>query len=71
MAIIDIGGVKVQYSSLQELGLSAKKALGEVEDKLIRLSREHKRLRRARRALKKMLGDHPANAAAACEEVAA
>lgn len=70
MAIIDIGGVKVQYSSLQELGVSAKKALAEVEEKLIKLAREHKRLRRARRALKKMLGDHPVNMAAAGERSA-
>jgi len=70
MATIDIGGVKVQYSSLQELGVSARKALTDVEDKLLKLAREHKRLRHARRALKKMLGDHPANAAAADESVA-
>jgi hypothetical protein len=70
MAIIDIGGVKVQYSSIQELGVSAKKALTDVEEKLIKLAREHKRLRRARQALKKMLGDHPANMAATDEPAA-
>jgi len=49
MNVIEIGGVKISYSSLQ--GLS--RTNGKLADAL----KELKKLRRAQRALKNMLGD--------------
>jgi len=63
MSTIEIGGVKVSYSSLQGLGQAVEVELADTEGKLGKAVKEVKRLRRARRALKKMLGGREAKPA--------
>ena len=56
MNIIEIGGVKINYSSLQGLGKAIEDELARTDVKLVAAVRELKKLRRAQRALKQMLG---------------
>ena len=71
MNIIDIGGVKISYSSLQGLGTAIEDELAKTNGKLVDAVKELKKLRRAQRALKQMLGDqktkptHPASSSGA------
>lgn len=71
MNIIEIGGVKISYSSLQGLGKAIEDELAKTDGKLMAAVKELKKLRRAQRALKQMLGDqktkpaHPASPAGA------
>ena len=68
MSKIEIGGVKISYSSLQGLGQALAAELVNTEGKLGKAVKEVKRLRRARRALRNMLGGQkakPAQAASA------
>jgi hypothetical protein len=60
MNVIDIGGVKISYSSLQGLGKAVEEELARTNGKLADAVRELKKLRRAQRALKQMLGDQKA-----------
>ena len=57
MSIIEIGGVKINYASLQGLGKAVEEELTRTDDKLVATLKELKKLRRARRALKQMLGE--------------
>ncbi len=57
MNVIDIGGVRISYSSLQGLGKAVEDELARTNGKLADAVRELKKLRRAQRALKQMLGD--------------
>jgi hypothetical protein len=63
MSIVDIGGVKINYSSLEGLGKAVSVELEKTEGKLIKAAEELKRLRRAKRALKQVLGGQAAKAA--------
>ena len=63
MSIIDIGGVKINYSSLQGLGKAIEEELSNTEDKLFKAIKGVKKLRRAKRALKQMLGEQKAKPA--------
>ena len=63
MSMIEIGGVKINYSSLQGLGAAVEAGLADSEGKLAKTLREVKKLRRARRALRKMLGEQKAKTA--------
>ena len=60
MNVIEIGGVKISYSSLQGLGKAVEDELARTNGKLADAVRELKKLRRAQRALKLMLGDQKA-----------
>jgi hypothetical protein len=60
---MEIGGVKISYSSLQGLGKAVEEELARTEEKLVKAFRELKKLRRARRALKQMLGEQKARPA--------
>ena len=57
MNIIEIGGVKINYSSLQGLGKAIEDELVKMDGKLVVALKELKKLRRAKRALKQMLGE--------------
>jgi hypothetical protein len=57
MNVIEIGGVKISYSSLQGLGKAVEDELSRTNGKLADALKELKKLRRAQRALKNMLGD--------------
>ena len=57
MNVIEIGGVKISYSSLQGLGKAVEDELARTNGKLADAVRELKKLRRAQRALKQMLGE--------------
>ena len=69
MSMIDIGGVKINYSSLQGLEKAIEDELVKMDGKLAVVLKELQKLRRAKRALKQMLGDqkakpaHPASSA--------
>lgn len=63
MSVIDIGGIKINYSTLQELGRAMEAELANTDRKLADALKELKRLRRAQRALKQMLGDQKARPA--------
>lgn len=56
MSTIDIGGVKISYTSLQGLGKAVEEELAKTNRKLSDAVKELRRLRRAQRALKQMLG---------------
>ena len=60
MGMIDIGGVKINYSSLQGLGKAIEEELAKTNARLAAAVKELKKLRRAQRALKQMLGDQKA-----------
>jgi hypothetical protein len=60
MSTIDIGGVKINYSSLHGLGKAIEEELVNTEDKLVKANKGVKKLRRAKRALKQMLGEQKA-----------
>jgi len=60
MNVIDIGGVRISYSSLQGLGKAVEDELAKTDGKLMAVLKELKKLRRAKRALKQMLGDQKA-----------
>ena len=64
MSIIEIGGVKINYSSLEGLGKAVETELDKTDGKLVKVVKELKKLRRARRALKQMLGSQKAEPAA-------
>jgi predicted component of type VI protein secretion system len=53
--IINIAGVKVQYTSFSELEGAIKAELAKIETRLKRVAEEHNRLRRAHRGLKQVL----------------
>jgi hypothetical protein len=57
MNIIEIGGVKINYTSLQGLGKAIEDELVKMDGKLVIAVKELKKLRRAKRALKQMLGE--------------
>lgn len=63
MGMIDIGGVKINYSSLQGLGKAIEEELAKTTAKLAAAVKELKKLRRAQRALIQMLGDQKARPA--------
>ena len=63
MSMIDVGGVKINYSSLQGLEKAVEAELDKTEEKLLKAFKELKKLRRARRALKQMLGGQKAKPA--------
>ncbi|MBI5239132.1 MAG: hypothetical protein HY926_01535 [Elusimicrobia bacterium] len=76
MSVIDIGGIKINYLSLQGLGRAVEAELANTDRRLAETLKELKRLRRARRALQQMLGGQkarpvqPAPAAGAAREPA-
>jgi hypothetical protein len=56
MNVMEIGGIKISYSSIQGLGKSIEDELVKTNGKLTDAFRDIKRLRRTQRALKQMLG---------------
>ena len=71
MSTVEIGGLKINYASLEGLGKAVEETLSNTEDKLVKAVKEVKKLRRARRALKQMLGGQKATVAAAREPAGA
>ena len=57
---LDVAGVKIGYTSLEDLGKAIEAELAVTEDKLGKAVKEVRRLRRARRAMRKMLGERKA-----------
>lgn len=60
MRTFEIGGVKVQYESIEDLGEAVKSAIGAIEARMKKAAEELKKLRRQRRALKTFLGGREA-----------
>ena len=56
MNVMEIGGVKISYASVQGLGKSVEDELAKTNSKIADALRGLKRLRRTQRALRQMLG---------------